>query len=183
MNTIKENANEIIVCLFELLVGILLLVNPNNFTTGIIIAFGVVLCVLGVISTVKYFRTDAQEAADGQSLFKGLVCVIGGIFCALNSKWIIESFTLWTVVYGIGILLMGLNKVQWTIDSVRLKEEKWFLPAISAAVSIVCAIVILINPFGSKEAIWVFTGISLILESVFDIVCLALKKTSDGGTM
>ena len=89
---------------------------------------------------------------------------------------VITTFLFLTTVYGIGILIAGLNKTQWMFDGIRLGEEKWFLSAISAAVSIVCAVVIFANPFGESVGIWIFTGISLILESVFDIISVILQK-------
>ena len=36
MKSLKENANGIVLCLFELIVGILLLINPVSFTAWII---------------------------------------------------------------------------------------------------------------------------------------------------
>ena len=41
MQTLKENMSGIIACLVEALVGILLFVNPVGFTSGIIIALGI----------------------------------------------------------------------------------------------------------------------------------------------
>lgn len=43
MKSIRENAGVLILCIAELLVGILLLINPVGFTAGIVIAVGVLL--------------------------------------------------------------------------------------------------------------------------------------------
>ena len=53
MNKVNESLNGILVCLFDLLVGILLLVSPVSFTSGIIISFGVVLLILGLTFTLS----------------------------------------------------------------------------------------------------------------------------------
>ena len=42
MTVIKENINTIVICLCEILVGVLLLINPIGFTSGIIIMLGIV---------------------------------------------------------------------------------------------------------------------------------------------
>lgn len=70
MSMLREKAGGIVVCIFELVVGILLFVNPVGFTSGIITVAGAVLMVLGLTEVVKYFRTDAREAALGQMLVK-----------------------------------------------------------------------------------------------------------------
>ena len=47
MKTIRENTGVLILCIAELLVGILLLINPVGFTAGIVIAAGVLLIASG----------------------------------------------------------------------------------------------------------------------------------------
>ena len=44
----------------EILIGILLLINPVGFTSSIIVAFGIVLTIMGIGQIIKYFRTDAE---------------------------------------------------------------------------------------------------------------------------
>ena len=172
MKYVKQNASNIIVCLFEALVGILLLVNPVGFTAWILILFGAALIVAGILSIVRYFRTPAMEAALGQLLVKGLVLLVAGGFCALNFNWFLITFPLLSVVYGVGILLAGLSKIQWAVDLLRMRRKRWFLAIISAVISIVCAVVIVSNPFTSSAILWMFAGISLIVEAVFDAVAL-----------
>lgn len=175
MKTIKENMNGILVCLFELVVGILLLISPVTFTSGIIMAFGVVMLVAGLGCVIKYFRTDPVEAAQGQILVRGLVVLLVGGFCAFKSDWFVATFPILTLLYGVAILLSGLAKIQWTVDMLRLKKKNWNLAAISAATSIVFSLVIIGNPFSSTTILWMFTGISLIVEAVFDVVALCFE--------
>ena len=176
MKFLKRNANVILLCLFEALIGVLLVVDPIGFTSGIIIAFGIALLIAGLICTIGYFSSDAVEAALRGALVKGLALLLAGAFCALKPTWFIATFPLLTILYGVIILLAGLCKVQWAIDALRLKTGRWFLHVISAAVSIICAFVILSNPFASTLVLWMFTGISLIVEAVLDVVVLFFGK-------
>lgn len=156
--------------LVELIIGILLLVNPVGFTSGIIVAFGVVLMVMGVGSIIKYFCTEPEEAAVNQSFVKGLVELLAGAFCAFNSHWFVVTFPVLTLVYGAVILLTGLIKLQWMVDIIRMKRRRWLLAAIGAAISILCGVVIITSPFSTTAVLWMFTGISLIVEAVFDMI-------------
>lgn len=176
MKTLKQNAYGILLCLFEVLVGILLLIDPIGFTSGIIIAAGMVLLIIGIIRTVQYFQANAFEAAVGQLLMRGLVALLAGGFCVLKSHWFVDTFPVLTILYGIVILVAGLGKVQLTVDMIRLHSKKWFLGAISAAITILCAIVILNNPFASTLVLWQFTGILLIVEAVLDLIAFIIAR-------
>lgn len=178
MKKIKELANGLVLCLFELIVGVLLLINPVGFTSSIIMVAGVVLILMGLIEIIRYFKADADEAAMGQSLVKGLLAVLVGVFCAFRTEWFIVTFPALTIIYGVVILVTGIGKVQLTVDMLRQKNKKWFWAAINALVSVVCAIVILKSPFTSTAVLWMFAGISLIAEGVLDIVTMIVGRKS-----
>lgn len=172
----SSKLSAILLALCEGIIGILLLVNPVRFTTGIIIFLGVVLLIMGITAVVQYFRTNAVEAALKQGLTRGCLEIIAGLFCILNSGWFIATFPLLTILYGIGILITGVSKVQRSVDMIRLKMRKWFWMALSAVVTILCAVVILCNPFSSTTVLWMFIAIMLIVEAIFDVIATIFAK-------
>lgn len=181
MKAIKLHMNGIILSLFEIAVGVLLLINPIGFTTGIIMAAGAVLSVVGIISGIKYFRAEITEAVAGQYLTKGLVALLAGIFCLTRAQWFIEIFPALTIVYGIAVLVAGLGKVQLTVDMLRRRNNKWFLALISTAISLACAAIILKNPFASTTVLWMFIGITLIGQAILDIATLIVSSITKKG--
>lgn len=172
MKSIRRNANNIFLCIFELLIGILVLIDPFAFSSGIIMAIGVLLIWGGAVCVFRYFQMEPEEAALSQQLLKGLFFLLAGVLCTWKYQLVLSTFPLLTVIYGVGILLAGLAKIQWAVDLLRLERQRWFLPAISAAISLLCAAAILKNPFSTIAVLWVFIGVSLILESIFDIISL-----------
>lgn len=170
MNILRQNLYALVLAVFEILVGVLLIIDPLRFTSGIIITAGIVLLIIGVFQIIRYVRMTAEEAAVSQTLARGLGFLLAGIFCTANSAWFVTSFPILTMLYGIAILLTGLGKIQTTVDLLRAKSPKWFLAGISAAVALICATLVLWNPFGEGKGIWIFAGILLIAEAVFDIV-------------
>ena len=111
MKALKENAGSLLLCVFEAVVGILLLLDPIAFTTGIIVAFGVVLLLMGIGSAVGYFRMDALAGAASRSLLKGLILIAAGAFCVFRSYWFIISFPVLSVIYGVSILGAAAHQV------------------------------------------------------------------------
>ena len=174
MSVIKMNIKEIIFCITELVVGILLLINPVSFTSGIIVLAGVALLTTGILFGYKYFRMSAELAKKGNMLTCAILLVMSGVFCILHSDWFMATFPVLTVLYGIIMLVSGVSKIQTMVDMLRLQNNKWIWAGINAVVSIICAIVILWSPFASTVMLWIFAGVSLIIEAVLDIVTIFL---------
>lgn len=172
----KEKMSMIFLSAAEILVGILLLVNPVGLTTWIVRIFGIVLVALGVVDVIQYFRTPALEAAMKKSLAAGILLVLFGLWCVVKNEWFISLFPLLTTLYGIAVLVSGVTKIQWTADMLRMKREHWGWMAISAAVTVVCAAIILAHPFSTTAALWIFIGITMIAEAVIDMITVFVQK-------
>lgn len=173
MENKKQNiVGKLILCLCEIIVGVLLLINPVGFTKGILIAAGALLAVAGIGWIIGYLRADPLTAQLGQGLVKGICSMLAGAFCILRSEWFIATFPIFTIVYGIIVLVTGVVRIQWAADMIRMKFGRWYIAAIGAAVSLILAAVILINPFETTAIIWMFIAISLIAEAVADFVIL-----------
>ena len=172
MKQLREHMGSALACVCELVVGILLLINPIGFTSGIIIAAGVLLLLFGIGTTVQYFRTDAAAAAGQRQLTLGLLTIALGLFCAFRSQWFISTFPLLTMVYGVVILVMGIMKVQWAVDMLRMRMRGWQWTALSAAASLVFALLVLCNPFATTVVLWTFVGVSPIVEAAIDLLAL-----------
>ncbi len=184
MKALKRNINILAVCIFETIVGILLLINPDAFTSAVIVIAGIVLMAAGLYSSVRYFKEDPAKASVGQLLMMGLMLLLAGAFCVFRSNWFIETLPILTVIYGVVILAVGFCKVQVSIDMIRIKNKKWYLFAISAVLSVICALVVFANPFGddSLASLWIFTGVALLVLAALDIASLILSKLPEKET-
>ena len=100
MKKLKKHLTGILLCLFELAVGVLVLIDPMGFTTGIIIAAGIGLVLVGLACVIKYCRTEAKAAAAGQYLLKGLLALTAGCFCVFQSQWFLVTFPAFTILLG-----------------------------------------------------------------------------------
>ena len=176
MKKINRRTGNLLMCIIEVILGILLLIDPIGFTSGIIIVLGVLLTLLGIRSLVDYFRQDADEASESSGLAKGLLLAILGVFCMFKSGWFIVTFPILTVFYGILTLMTGISKIQWAVDMLRQKQKYWYVAIIGAVLTLVFAILILCNPFSSTTVLWTFIAISLIIEAVVDIFTFLFGK-------
>lgn len=171
-----SKASIIILSLCEVIVGILLLMNPVSFTTGVIIFLGIVLIIVGIAGVVQYFRDPPEVAVLKKELVRGCAAILGGLFCVTKSGWFIVAFPILTRLYGIVVLVTGLIKVQWTIDKIRLKQKHKFWTALNAVLTILFAVIVLCNPFSSTAFLWTFIAVGLIVEAVIDIIMAIFTK-------
>lgn len=172
----RRYLRDIITALFLIVVGILLLINPVAFAMGLVKLAGVFLVVLGALRIVRYFRTDPETAARGQDFFIGLIAILGGLFCIFFTGWFLSAFTTLAVIYGLLQLLLGFSKVQRTVDFLRMKLSLWYLPAASALIYLVFGFIIVLNPEMTLINVWVFTGVTMIVEGIITAVCLFLLE-------
>ncbi len=174
MKKIRNKIPGVFYGLLEALIGILLLINPIGFTASIIAAIGGVLCAVGLWTVIRYFRTPVEEASAQQLLTKGLLMIALGLFAILGNQWIIAVFPLITVIYGVILLVTGIAKIQFVMDAIRKRQRRWFLGIFSVVISLICACVVLFNPFTTTAALWMFTGICIIADALMDIVAVIL---------
>lgn len=179
MKNSTSTAMRLLVAVCEAAIGIILIINPITFTAVILSALGILLILTGIAALVGYFRADPAEAAVSRGLVKGITLILGGAFCLFNPQWFIAAFPLLTILYGIVTLLLGIFKVQAAVDMLRLKFQGWGWHLLSAAISILCAVIIITNPFASTAALWLFVAWSLIIEAVVDVVVLLLAKRTE----
>lgn len=167
-------SGSIITCILEIVVGVLLLINPVGFTSGIIMGAGVLMCLGGLLSIVRYFMMKPEIAAQKQLLFKGLIALMAGAVCITKYDWFLSAFPLLTVLYAAAMLVLAAGKLQKMADMRRMHLPRWYMPGIAAALAAILAAIILINPFGAVAAVWTFVAISLIAEAIVEIITIAL---------
>ena len=71
----------------------------------------------------------------------------------------------------------GHRPEQGAVDGGRSAHEagQLVLGGLSALVTLICAAIILSTPFVSGQALWIFTGVSLLAEVALDMLALLWK--------
>ena len=87
----------LIICISEILIGVLLLIDPVGFTSAVLMILGIALMILGAWKTVSYFRTSPEAAAQNGGLVVGIVCVLLGAFCVFRWEWFLVTFPVLTL--------------------------------------------------------------------------------------
>lgn len=123
--------------------------------------------VAGVLSLIRYFTFDAQDAFYRNDFLFGLIGFALGALIFLR-KDIFASLI--PLCLGIAILFSGFVKLQDAIDANRLGYQKSLAYIILAIINIVGGVLVILNPFTTNAVLFIIIGIGLIYSGVSDIV-------------
>ena len=174
-NWTRKISVSLMLAVCELLLGILLLVNPVGLTSFVITALGVIVLILGALHLYQYIRLPREEAAKTWKLAIGTGLLAIGISVIVNQPWMVEMLGTLTTLYGIITLAAAFMKLQITVDALRGKRPYWYLMAISFLMTAVLATLLFVGTF-AESAVWIMTGIILILLAVLDVVYFILGR-------
>lgn len=163
-------------CIVEAVIGVLLLIDPIGFTSGIIVTLGILAVIWGIGQIISYFMVSPEDAVKGGKLTKGILLTVFGFFCAAKSEWFLVTFPVITVLYGVLALVIGVGKLQQTANMARMKQKYWYITLISAVLTILFAVIIILNPFASTAIHWVFIGVTMLVDAVMDLVTFIFAK-------
>ena len=155
---------------FEVYAGVRLLTNPVEFTNSVVVIFGYVMIVIGLVSIVRAF--DAKSAGNlpyRLGLWGGVLDLIIGVICAFFSSKVVNLFPVLVMIYGIVMVISGIHKFRNYLVLKDFGVNRSWLMVVSAILSIVLGIIVFLNPFSATGAAWTYTGIFLIVEGVFDL--------------
>ena len=173
---LTSKIGNILLCIAEIVIGVLLLINPAAVASTVIIGAGIVSIVCGAVFCILYFVGEAEAMVIKQLLFKGLLLIIIGILCVTQYGALMKALPFVTWIYGIAMLILAAYKVQCTVDILRLSGIRWYFPAISAAIALVLALFILLNPATTLEIVGAVMGVSIIIEAALEIATIILLK-------
>ena len=165
----------LILAVCELALGLLLLINPVSLTSAVIIGMGVLLMVLGTFHLIHYIRLPLEEAVKTWKLASGAGILAIGISFIVNQGWMVQFLSSLTTLYACIALAGAFMKMQIAVDALRGNRPVWYLMAISFVLTAVLATLLFINPF-AESAVWIITGIVLILLAILDAVYFILGR-------
>ena len=174
------------IIVLELVIGFLLIISPDAFTRGIIIAFGALLMLFGVASIIQYFRTEPQLAAQQKKLAQGVGSLVLGLVLAIRSQWFVEFFPMLTSLYGIALLAVAIVKLQRIVDFLRLKQRGWYLEGIGTLLLTASGILLLMNPFKTVKYVWTLIAVALFIDAALTLATIIVSsrgKDDDGTQM
>lgn len=144
--------------------GLLLYLKPEGIITVVSSVIGILLIIVGLYSLIMYFKDKIYFKGN---LISGIFALVSGILLIINTNIIA---TIVPIIIGICMIGLGARKLE---ISLRFKDSKvigWSYMLIMAIITIVCGIVLVINPIKGAFIATKIIGIIIIIYSIIDII-------------
>ena len=181
MEKFKRLLPTILMILFEVVIGILLLIDGERFTGVIFVIFGVLMLVLGLISLIRtLLAARGGNVISSFALVMSIILITIGAFFTAASGSVLGVVGFIATIYGLILVISGVFKLADYL-TLRAAGIGSGFAIFSVIISIVLGILIAFNPFGTAQIFWTVLGIMLIASAVLDIISLiifgnAMKK-------
>lgn len=160
---IKKDSFSLISAILFLILGVILISNPDWVVKFITYILGAIIIILGGIKLFTYFKNKKQAIEDYNNLVLGITFIVLGIvimFCSSIIAFVIRLFM------GGWLLFNGVTKLMLSLQLRTLNIETWYIPLITSIIMIICGLYTIIV----TNIIGVAGGIILVIYSISEII-------------
>lgn len=148
---------------FFLVLGILLVCNPDTSMIAICRVLGGCALAFGVIKIVLYFMREVEGVAVRYDFAVGAFCIILGAMLLWRAPTMVGFMS---VVVGLFILVDSVFKLQVAIDSRRMGATTWWVTLLFTCVCLVMGGLLVFDPFSGQQVLATVMGVSLIADGL-----------------
>lgn len=157
------------------IMGLILLLWPATSMLVICRVFGVVLLLFGVIKLVMNGWASRNEWIAYSEVSSCVIAALLGLLLLIRPQMFIAILPM---LLGILITVDGVMRLQSVLALRRARYGRWWLALISAVVTLVLGVLLMINPFEGMAAMVAVMGAFLLVDGIanlFDILYLSRK--------
>lgn len=169
LNKLNKYLNSgIILTIVFLLVGGILIVKPD-------VSFNIISYLIGaslIVSGIYLFIIDSKTKNIFINVFLyAILLTLIGILIILNP---ITLKVILPIFLGLWFLISGIFKIRLDI---YMKDEPYFiLSLITNIITVICGVILLINPVESVSAITISLGIIIVVSSISSLIDIIIFK-------
>lgn len=145
------------------IIGIVLLVRPDESVQFISILCGVTVIMLGIGAWISYFTKFKSIIL----AILGTLAIIAGIILCVRYRSIVSAVIF---LFGVFVLVGGIVDLISAIDAKRNDLKSWIVSIIMSAVTIILGLIVIINPFDSIMVLTQLLGAGLIVYAIMDLI-------------
>ena len=169
LNKLNKYLNSgIILTIVFLLVGGILIIKPD-------ISFNIISYLIGaslIVSGIYLFIIDSKTKNIFINVFLyAILLTLIGILIILNP---VTLKVILPIFLGLWFLISGIFKIRLDI---YMKDEPYFiLSLITNIITVICGVILLINPVESVSAITISLGIIIVVSSISSLIDIIIFK-------
>lgn len=158
-----------------IILGILLIVQSEATIITISYIIGGILVAIGILAGIRFAKRLENPLRNELDIVYGIVCIILGILVITNPQTIASIIPF---VIGFIIIINSAVKIQYSIELKKDSNSLWKSTLIMSLITIICGLVLIINPFRGAILFTRIVGILIIIYALLDIIStITIKKT------
>ena len=177
METLKKfRASSYAVSVVYILVGLIMLLNPNFIGDAVNYVIGVLVIIYGVIYTISVYQKRETEMYGKFDLMAGIICISFGLFLILNPDVLVSL-----IPFCAGVVLF-MDAISFIINSISLKKlgfRTWIVNLVVGLVFLAFSVFIVIKAKDISLLLIRFIGGFLIVDALLDFFTVLRFRTRE----
>ena len=162
----KTGSTKLIIALMLVILSMFMIVKPISTIYILIMFFGYILVVDGLIHFATYFSLGEENRIFSFEFAQAIIDVLLGFIIVCNYA----SIALYLpMVLGIWIVLQGIHEVQIALNIKGIRDTNWGIMLAMSLLSISLGFVLVIRPFQSTQNIVKLCGGVLFFTQLINI--------------
>ena len=149
-----------------LIVGVIMLIFPDNVSDFICYLVSLFFMFFGVAATVMYMKSDIKTPFTNSTLVLGILLGAFGIYIFLNPRSFASFIPL---VIGVFLIADSISKLSAAFDLKKFGYIGWWHMLIVSFIILGCGLLLVFNPFEAAQFSIMVVGIILIVDSISNI--------------
>ncbi len=173
LKKLNQIINEAIgISIIFLLLGIIFLIFPNISIKIVAYLIAIILIGSGIYLTYLEIYTKSFLLPI-DTLLNGILSILFGIIILIYP----DIFKIMIpIILGTYFILDSIFKLKLVVLLRRIDNKSWIVTLLLTILSIICGIILILNPIDSSIALALFAGITLIIYSLSGIIDMILFK-------
>lgn len=157
----------ILISILMLILSVLLIVSPFASIISLILLFGIILIVDGIIQFIDYFKSSNEIRMMSFSLVNGIISILSGILVIIT-KNALTAFV--PILFAVWIIMKSIFSLQISMNLKAISHSSWVLVLVSSILNLLLGLLIILNPFATTKIATITVGIFLAITEVINIV-------------
>ncbi len=167
-NYIKKcGVNSAVISILLIVLSLFLIFKPVSTLSFLIIAFGIIIVINGLIHIISYFSIKDDFRAFNFELIQGIISIIIGFVFILQTQ-VVSSFL--PFIVGLWIIIESIIKFQLALNLKDFDGTNWVMMIVLSIITAILGVIILLNPFATAITVTAISGIMLLSSEIINLV-------------
>jgi len=148
------------------ILGLFLVIWPYIYAVILCYLFGTIMIVTGIVRIISYIRREVSGFLSWYELPLGLLDILMATVFFLHPQSVMRVLP---IIVAFMIMVDSMFNLQRAIDMKRMGLSRWWVILLFSIISVLFALLLMINPFEGSITLIIFIGITLIIDSIQNI--------------